>query len=235
MKRFKGIWFFLLGVLLTLFIFHIYPLSLHVIITSPLIEVVVALGTLGAVVAALVIAVWGDWLKRLGGFKSDLLLPDSKVLINDQPYGNIVERHVRLLFINNGEATAEDVEVYISKIKENDGERGGFLPVPLSWTHWGGTRRNFHPLQFGYIDFCKVKNKSDTAIKPKLVLAAGAGVDTYETIFYQNTTFELIVFQKSGQVMCFELSLEWIKTDSHDFRVKSIKQVKLNKKMGVLS
>lgn len=102
----------------------------------------------------------------------------------------------RLLVKNNGGDVAHEVEIQITKIVDPDGlERRDFLPVPLSWTHDGRSRRQLLIKQSAYIDFCIEDNTQNS---PRFVLAAGQGVYNYEVICEGDTELQLTVSERNG-------------------------------------
>lgn len=212
----------LFGIVTMLVIFDLYPPPIT--IEASFFQTVGTIGTWFAAVVALSIAIGSDWVKSKI-YKSNLEIKDA--FVSDQPYESTTQGQVRLLFKNvKGHATAEEVEVYVNKVYDNGKPRDGFLPVPLSWTHSGKATRNFHPNQFGYLDFCRIHNISDSTLIPKLVLVAGGGVSLYEDIMTQITNFEIVVFQKSGVAKYFEIILKWEYTNRHILTVKSIEEIK---------
>lgn len=164
-----------------------------------------AIGTIGAVFVALAIAIFGKTLSELF-YKSDLRIIEP--FENEQIEGHIVTGQTRLLIRNDGNSTSRDVEVYVNRLYYNGHARRNYLPVPLYWTH-NGPKRNFHPKQFGYLDLCRRNDINNPNVIPKLVLAAGANVPTYEDIYPGKTELELIFFQESGQVKKYKIYVEW--------------------------
>lgn len=207
------IYSFLLGFSLALIIFGFFtPLFPNFLIRytveRSLPDWITAISTTLAVFTALGISLWRKSLEEFF-YKPDINLLDS--LKNFQEYTDkkVTQGQTRLLIKNTGNGTAIDVEAYVSKIYDNGNPRTNFIAVPLYWTH-NGSRRDFHPNQFGYLDFCRIDRLNDPNCKPKLVLAAGAGVPTYEEIREKLTTVELIIFQKSGQIKSYSIDLDWL-------------------------
>ncbi len=165
-----------------------------------------AIGTLFATITALVIAIWGKSLRKLS-FWSDIRIIDSQV--NFQPSKEGRGGYVRFLFKNYGNDTAEDVEVYIDHIQDNDSDRLNFLPVPLRWTHDGRSKRSFHPNQYGYLDFCNVHDIGNRSDGAHFTLAAGSGVPSYEQIATGKSQLHLIIFQKSGQIKKYNVNISY--------------------------
>lgn len=184
------------------------------LIKSSVAEWITALGTLMAVVVSLLIAIGGNKLRHLVE-KPDIQLKNSLKNIQPDKAKGIEQGHTRLLFFNEGNATAKGVEIYVTSIKPNGKKREHFLPVPLSWTHDGKSRRDFHPNQFGYLDLCRIENINDTSSNPKLVLAAGGGVSTYEQIDHGENELELVIFQESGENKYYHLRLAWKRGDKN--------------------
>lgn len=177
--------------------------------------------TVFGTLAAVVVALFGDWIRSK-------LFP-SKVRLIDK-WQNIQNNqgHTRLLFRNIGSTTAYEVEIYVNKIIDNGQIRQGFLPVPLIWTHTAGTgtKRDIHPKQFGYyLDICRIDDITNPSIEPKLPLIFGAGVARYEDIYHGKTTLGLVISQKSGELINYDVNLEWIRGKDQfvralDFRKK---------------
>lgn len=199
---------FILSLLLYIFIF-IGPFKISYSNLNP--DNIIAFGTLAAVVVAL----FGDWIRTK-------LFP-SKVRLIDK-WQNIQNNqgHTRLLFRNVGSTTAYEVEVYVSKIFDAGQERPGFLPVPLIWTHTADatTKRDFHPKQYGYyLDLCRIDDINNPSIEPKLPLIFGAGVATYQDIYHGKTTLQIVISQKAGDLINYDVNLEWIKGQDQFVRV----------------
>lgn len=220
----SGLNFLLLGFLLALLIFGFNtPLLPEFQITygipSSWPEWLTALGTIGTALVAVIIAIWRDDLEKL--------LHRPKMIIHTNSLENIQNHQgqTRLIFENKGKATARDVEVYINKIFDNNTDaRENFIAVPLSWTHDGRPKRDFHPNQFGYLDLCRINNVGAPSKDPVFVLSAGAGVPTYQEIKSGKTKIELIIFQASGQKNIYEVHLSW-KEPQQNVNVASIKKI----------
>lgn len=204
----KYIIFYLLGIvtsisIIFLFLYYFLIISIEFKAESSIADWLSAIGSVSAALAALTIAIWGKSLKNIF-YKPNLeLLGAIENIQNNQG-------HTRLIFKNQGNATAEEVEAYVNNVTDNGVLRAGFLPVPLSWTHNGWPpSRSFHPNQVGYLDLCRRDDINDLNSKPILVLAAGAGVPLYQDIYSGETKIKLVVYQKSGQVIFYELILKW--------------------------
>lgn len=215
MTRFTGLNFLLLGILLALYIFGFnLPLLPKFQVSFSMVgsqsEWFTAFSTLAAVLIALGVAIWGERLKLFGGYKSDIQIVNSLENIQANREGR-KQGHTRLIFKNYGKAVAEEVEVYVNKIYDIDltEPRDNFIPVPLSWTHDGRSRRNFNPDQYGYLDFCRIDDTERRGSFPRLVLVAGAGIPTYEDLYPYTVQIELVIFQKTGETKTFNLSLHW--------------------------
>lgn len=176
----------------------------------------IAFGTLAAVIVAL----FGDQIRGI-------LFP-SQIEIVDT-WQNVQENqgHTRLLFRNIGRTTAFEVEVYVNRIIDGTQPRQGFLPVPLIWTHTAGTdtKKDFHPKQFGYyLDICRIDDTSSANIEPIVPLIFGAGVHAYQDILNGRTTLELIVSQKLGEIIMYDIELEWLRGQDRFVRVVGIRR-----------
>ncbi|MEK7533876.1 MAG: hypothetical protein AAB600_00925 [Patescibacteria group bacterium] len=172
---------------------------------------ITAFGTLSAVVVAL----FGDWIRSK-------LFPSKVRLLEKWQNTQNNQGHTRLLFRNIGSTTAYEVEIYVNKIIDNGRMRQGFLPVPLIWTHTVGTetKRDIHPKQFGYyLDICRIDDITNFSIEPKLPLIFGAGVARYENIYHGKTTLKLLVSQKFGELINYDVDLEWIRGKDQFVRV----------------
>lgn len=193
--------FFALGFLFCLILLNAFLGFIDFTVKASLSEWLSTIGTLSAVIVALSIVVWGKSLKEL------FYKPNLKILGSLENIQN-GQGQTRLILRNQGSATSEDVEAYVNQVVDGNGiPRPGFLPVPLSWTHSGWPPiRSFHPNQVGYLDLCRIDNPTAT---PILVLAAGIGVPVYQDIYAGNTKIELVVYQKSGQALSYELNLKW--------------------------
>jgi hypothetical protein len=128
--------------------------------TTPLtLEWIRSLSTLAAVVAALSIALFGDWMKRLF-FKPKLELqalvqrPDAEKVGRQKQirhpldataflYKQIGEAWFFRLAISNLRGTpAREVQVYLRQVEKLDGTTvSRFTPMNLRWTHTGETTR----------------------------------------------------------------------------------------------
>ncbi len=205
--KLSGIHYFVLGLIASLILFEKLRLTITYTVQGSASEWITALGTLGAVIVALAIAIFG---KSIGEwfYKSDIKVIES--LENTQLNRNsqITSGHTRLFVENKGRATAEEVEIYVNNIWHNGHARRGYLPVPLYWTH-NGSKRDFHPKQYGYLDLCRRDNVNDNNSTPRLVLFAGGGVPAYEDLDRGKTELELVIFQKSGQLKKYKVNLEW--------------------------
>lgn len=165
--------------------------------------------------SVVIVALYGDWIKSK-------LFPSEMHLIDTWQNTQGNQGHTRLLFRNLGIITAYEVEVYVTKIIDNGRVRLGFLPVPLIWTHTVGveTKRDFHPKQFGYyLDLCRIDDIDNPSIEPKIPLIFGAGVATYQNIYHGKTTLELVVSQKSGNLINYDINLEWLRGQDKFVRV----------------
>src|SRR5260221_3800900 len=114
-----------------------------------------AIATVLAVVAALVIAIWGDWLKSLTS-RPELTLsismkpPDCHRIqtMAQLPTGLVTTfdtYYFRLAVGNDGRAVARNVGVRAIKLSKVDAVSGiykedpHFMPMDLTWSHVGGS------------------------------------------------------------------------------------------------
>lgn len=117
------------------------------------------MATVAAVVVALSIALWGDWMKRLL-FKPNLELkaivrrPDAEKVGRQKPMRHpldaaaVLWKHIgdawffRLAISNLHSTPARDVQVYLKQVQKLDGTVvTRFTPMNLKWTHTGETTR----------------------------------------------------------------------------------------------
>jgi hypothetical protein len=107
-------------------------------------------GTIGAVIVALSLALWGQWVGQL--FFRPVLNLEAKVQLPDaclvRRYGRLDDSHVidlgeyyyfRLAITNTGNNTANDVQVFLSKVERLNGDQTEivrrFTPMNLIWTN----------------------------------------------------------------------------------------------------
>lgn len=181
-----------------------------------------SISTTFAVLVALIIAIWGKFLGELF-VKSSIVITGFKS--NIQYFGDIPQGQSRLIIENQGNASAEDVEVYVDRIVDDGNARANFIPVPLSWTHYGQSQRSFHPNQYGYLDLCRIDDNRLYDQNPNLVLSRGQGVKSYEEIHSEDTELLLVIFQKSGHVTKYDIHLKWRRGMDGYVRVEKITKI----------
>jgi hypothetical protein len=111
------------------------------------------IATFSAAIAALIIAIWGNWLRSLVFHPSlevdcNLIPPNcekTKRTRYERHNDNIITEHAdcyffRILVKNNGRAKAESVEILATELskKHTDGyfhKINTFIPMNLTWTH----------------------------------------------------------------------------------------------------
>jgi hypothetical protein len=113
-------------------------------------EWLTAIGTVGAVVLALVLALWGQWIGQL--FFRPVLVLAARVQLPDTTK---VRRHVqlsdgrlidlgeyyyfRLAITNEGNTAARDVQLFLAEVQRVEGEKidivSRFTPMNLIWTN----------------------------------------------------------------------------------------------------
>lgn len=206
--------------LLFLYFVFIDPGLVSKIIISLDSNKLIAFGTLAAVTVAL----FGNQIRGT-------LFPSRIEIIDTWQNIQGNQGHTRLLFRNVGSTTALEVEAYVNRILDDGQPRQGFLPVPLIWTHTAGleTKRDFHPKQFGYfLDICRVENIEDANAEPRIPLIFGAGIPAYQNIFNGRTTLELVVSQKLGEIIMYDIELEWLRGQDRFVRVMDISRKSSN-------
>lgn len=205
--KYRDLVFLIIGVALTLFIFGVnipifQTLQLNLSISATWTEILTAIGTIGATLAAVFFGIGG---------KENILKPNMKIIDNyenRQSNGSIVQGHTRLKFINSGKSIAKKVNVYVEEIKDNGILRGDFLPVPIRWTHDGNWFRDFPPQETWFLDLCRKDDITNHQF-PKLVLGPGEGVENYQNLYEGKTTLILKVSDESGKVRRYSIKLEW--------------------------
>lgn len=105
------------------------------------INVFVAVGTISAVVVALILARWGKNIKK----KPDIVLKSVTITPYDQHYAKDRKLKIfRLILKNEGKNRINKVHCNLECVKEfNDGKyekRNNFVSVPLPWTHFGNLK-----------------------------------------------------------------------------------------------
>lgn len=226
--KYRDLTLLLIGILVALFVFGFNtPLlpkfQVQYTINSSQSDWITAVSTLAAVFIALLIAVYGERLKEYGAVRPAIELIDSLENIQENRDG-VKQGWTRLVFKNTGGSTAEEVEVYVSQIFDFNKPRENFIAVPLSWTHDGRSRRNFHSHQYGYLDFCLYANAGKKGGFPHLVLTAGAGIPTYEEIYQFTNKVELTVFQKNGLIKKYLVKID-LASSNPFVRVKKVTQL----------
>lgn len=205
--KYRDLTFFVVGIIVTLFIFEVnipifQTLHLNLSVTAPWFEILTAIGTMLATIAAVFFG--------LGG-KEYVFKPNMKLIEsydNEQSNGSVVQGQTRLMFINRGKSTARKVNVYVEEINDNGILRGNFLPVPLIWTHDGNWFRDFPPKETWFLDLCR-KDDIENHQFPKLVLGPGAGVENYQNLYEGKTTLRLRVSDESGKTRRYKLKMQW--------------------------
>jgi hypothetical protein len=206
---------FLFGVIFTFFFFgSIIPLipnlNINYTVQSSKSDWVISILTLLSLLGAFAIAIWGQRFHKLGNYKANIKIVKSieNIQENDR---HEKQGHTRLIFENTGKNIAEDVEVYVDKIYDNNNLRNDFISVPLTWTHSGLFKRSFQEKQYGYLDLCRIDNIDDKNDIPKLVLTAGAGIPNYQDLNEGNTILRLMIFQKDERRKIYKIHLNWKK------------------------
>ncbi|MEK7130329.1 MAG: hypothetical protein AAB793_01610 [Patescibacteria group bacterium] len=126
-----------------------------------IVDWLVALGTLAAVIVALIIAIWGDRLK----VHSKVSIKAVKIVQNSQTYASENKLIIyRLIIKNIGKILAKGVRCNLEGINEGNGgqfhPRENFISIPLNWTHFG-INRNIAINEEAYIDTVQIKLGQD--------------------------------------------------------------------------
>lgn len=222
----RKVFYTALGLLISLeillLILYVLPTQLTVKIDAGFVSIVTAIATILAVFVAL----FGKNIRKIF-IHTDIKIIGSREnqQIPNPEVNHPTQGHTRLIVKNLGKCSAYDVEAYVTKIIDPDSQvRPDFLPVPLSWTHDGRSKRNFHPNQYGYLDLCRRDDIGKQSESPKLVLAAGGGVFNYEIICEGDTELELTLFELSGNVKKYNISLTY-NLNEPTVKVSSISEV----------
>jgi len=134
----------------------------------------IAIGTVGAVIVALAIAIFGERIKYKG--KISLTLRSDKAIRTKQRYkkriqGPVLEQEIeislnifRIELENNGDRKITDARAVIKNIFEFDGKsylkRNNFISAPINWTHFG-FKRDINVREPAYLDIIqKPSNKN---------------------------------------------------------------------------
>jgi hypothetical protein len=116
------------------------------------IDYVLAIATMLAVVAALLIAVFGDVWKRK--HKVELYVDDG-IITSQRTDSNRVLILIRLRVKNIGKRKINTMRCNIEQIEELDSKgihiRPNFIPIPLNWTH-GSSERNIAMRETALLD-----------------------------------------------------------------------------------
>lgn len=126
-----------------------------------IVDWLVALGTLAAVIVALIIAIWGEYLR----LPSKISIKAVKIVQNSQAYASENELIIyRLIIKNIGKILAKGVRCNLESIDEgNDGKlhpRKNFISIPLNWTHFG-VNRDIAIHEEAYLDVVQIKFGQD--------------------------------------------------------------------------
>lgn len=110
---------------------------------------------------------------------------------------------------------AEDVEVFVESIFEDDKPRENFLPSPLTWTHGQAYEQNkylvlrdVHPGQTVWIDICNFIKSSNSLILATSV-AAALQIPDFCKLNQGETTLKLSVYQDDGQIVPITILIKW--------------------------
>lgn len=115
----------------------------------------------------------------------------------------------RLAIKNIGTETAQDVQVDITKLIQNDSPRENFLTMPLRWTHVDSETRNILPKQTVYLDLIE---HHTTKSSPTVNIASrfGSGVDDFRELDEGKTKLELTFYYQNGDfTFTKETEINW--------------------------
>lgn len=108
---------------------------------SSLVDYLVVFGTLGAVIAALAIAIWGEAWKRLP--KTSIIATNVVTTSQAQGDGGVLLIS-RVAIKNVGKRPISNLRCNMEVIEHRTGEtltiRPNFVPVPLNWMHYSDKR-----------------------------------------------------------------------------------------------
>lgn len=153
-------------------------------------------------VALFLAAGGGEWLKR------KFIKPKLKIV------GNIIrytQSHYqwRITVLNDGNDTAKNVQVNVTRIVDDGKPRINFLPMPLGWTHFGGEVRDILPKQTVFLDVFehhyknKAPNGKDNPLFGSVNLATrfGGGIDDFRQIRESSgiSSLELTFYEQGGK------------------------------------
>lgn len=193
----------LLGIILTLVLFGFTPLlpgfRITVVLNPSLFELLTAIGTISAVLVSLFGETIKNWL-----YPSKVEIIDKSCIVQ-RGTGDVGISRLRLK--NTGSGIAKNVCVYVDKIyDELTGEREGFLPVPLQWTHDGNYQRDLMKGQYWHLNLVEINHTNK--YNAYLVLYAGVGISQYQVINVGVTILELVIYHSLG-CKKYEVKLDW--------------------------
>jgi len=162
----------------------------------------------GALVS-LVTLVLQDWFKR--NWQKPKIKP-IEVIPKFQKYQYIY----RLVFTNDSNYLASNVEVDIIEVIDPDGKKRNFIPSPLRWTHRSEKPRSIFPHQPAYLDICEVKQEVGKFIM--LAVPNLGGLDEMLTISKGITVLHLEYYEENGQTGKIKLEIKW--NGKEDFNIK---------------
>lgn len=164
--------------------------------------------------AALLIALFGEPIRRWW-IKTTLKV--IRITSHIQGGGGLIV--YRLLISNEGNHKAQDVEVTVEKLFEDNNERKNFLPVPLGWTHAGAylkspVVRDIHLKQPVYLDLCEFiypqrDGQGVTDAVLRLRAEAGQEIPDFNRLKKGKTRLMLKAYQADGKPLPVNVNIEW--------------------------
>lgn len=173
--------------------------------------------TTGTLVAFITL-VLQDWIKR--NWHKPKIKPIEVVpkFQNDQYI-------YRLVFTNDSNYLASNVEVDIIKIIDPDRKKRNFVPSPLRWTHGSEKPRSIFPRQPANLDICEVKKESGKFIM--LVAPNLTGLDEMRKILKGTTNLHLEYYTENGQTGKITLKIKWNGKEIFDKKGKNLPKVRI--------
>ncbi|MBI2621991.1 MAG: hypothetical protein HYW63_05110 [Candidatus Levybacteria bacterium] len=191
-------------------------------ITDFLVRYGALIGTIIASLTALVIAIWGRGLKRLG-YKPKIEIVDL-IQNNQNPSLDLW----RLVIKNSGNDTAKKVQVDIVEVFDDGNKvRKNFLPIPLRWTHLDTESREILPNQTVYLDLFEHINRGKDITNLQFFLRFGSryAQEIKDFCFLEegDSKINLKIFQESGDSLEITIYAKWDGQHIFDSRVKGRK------------
>lgn len=134
---------------------------------------------------------------------------------------------MRLVIRNEGNDTAENVQVDVIKIFDDGESRKNFLPMPLLWTHLGREERNILQKQTVYLDIVNWNTEgnslSSLTFIPELATRYGGGIDDFRKLKSGKSRLELTFYKRGGKSFSKKIEIEFDGHLLYDFRIEGQK------------